>query len=698
MVKVKVTANSSDRTILPVKKKIVGSEKPKGQTTELSLTSSNTRILLVDDSNSTREILRKMLAPQPDFAVVGSFDNARTALSQIKTLNPDLVLMDVEMPEIDGLKATRAIMQQYPDSKIVILSSHIKEIYIKQAVNAGAKGYLLKSNSAAELIHGIRFVNKGYLHFSPGLFETLNLGETTSSSTSIAESQGLAPRRQSLVTSSTQPSTASSSEIVLASPSQIPSDDWSSQTKELIDTLPRVWTRGLFYFLAIFTVIALPWAILAQVDETGTAKGRLEPSGKTFIMDAPVAGTVAAIKVQTGDVVEAGQSLLELESDIITAELQQLQTQLAGQENQLNQLELLKKQLLLAVNTQEQETQAQKLEKQAQVAQARQQLQFYQKSYDSQKEEKLAQVNQAKQDIIYSQTALNSASKALVKAQKEIERYRQAWQEGVIAEVQVIEQENIIAEKQQAFDQAQSELQQAQLRLAEQQNSYAQVVRQAESDTEQAQLQLQEQEKSDRTLSHTGKLAILRSQEQLKNTESEIATLTTEIAQSESKIASAQYELKQRLLKAPVRGTVFDLPVKKSGEVLQPGDPVAEIAPEGSPLVVMAQMGTAESGSLTTGMPVKLKFDAYPFQDYGIITGKLTSISPTSRITKTEQGEVANYNLEIELERDCLPKADQCIPLRPGDTVTAEVIVRQRRIIDFILDPFKKLQQGGFEL
>ena len=698
MVKVKVTPNSSDRTILPVEKKIVGSKKPNRQTTELSLTSSNIRILLVDDSNSTREILRSYLAPQPDFAIVGSFDNARTALSQIKTLNPDLVLMDIEMPEIDGLKATRAIMQQYPDSKIIILSSHLKEIYIKQALDAGAKGYLLKTNSAAELIHGIRFVNKGYLHFSPGLFEALNLGEKTSSPPTMAESQGLAPQTPPLTKSSTQPSTASSSEIVLARPSQIPFDDWSSQTKELIDTLPRVWTRGLFYFLAIFTVIALPWAMLAQVDETGTAKGRLEPSGKTFIMDAPVAGTVAAIKVQIGDVVEAGQSLLELESDIIRAELQQLQTQLAGQENQLNQLELLKKQLLLTVNTQEQETQAQKLEKQAQVAQARQQLQFYQKSYDSQKEEKLAQVNQAKQDIIYSQTALNSATKALVKAQKEIERYRQAWQEGVIAEVQVIEQENIIAEKQQAFDQAQSELQQAQLRLAEQQNSYAQVVRQAQSDTEQAQLQLQEQEKSDRTLSHTGKLAILRSQEQLKNTESEIATLTTEIAQSESKIASAQYELKQRLLKAPVRGTVFDLPIKKSGEVLQPGDAVAEIAPEGSPLVVIAQMATAESGSLTKGMPVKLKFDAYPFQDYGIITGKLTRISPTSKITKTEQGEVANYNLEIELEGDCLPKADQCIPLRPGDTVTAEVIVRQRRIIDFILDPFKKLQQGGLEL
>jgi hemolysin D len=673
----------------------------------------NIGILVVDDSNFVREALRQYLATQPDFSILGSANNAYMALEQIKTLKPDLVLMDIEMPGIDGIEATKAITQQLEKTKVIVLSNYDEAHYVDRVLDAGAKGYLLKTTPLEDLVNSIRFVHKGYWQFSPGLLEKLDSDKAKANhpfllSREMAETSRLSSPTPLITTSANQSTTLGDADMIVTPPSHLQRQtqpyDWSSQTKELIDTLPRVWTRGLLYFLAIFTAIALPWAMFAKVDETGTAKGRLEPKGKTFILDAPVAGTVAKINVQTGDVIAAGQSLLKLESEQASSQLQQLQTKLTGQQTQLKQLELLKKQLLLAVNTQAQEAQGQRLEKQAQVAQAEQQLQFSQTSYSSQKSGKLAQLNQAKQNVIYSQTALNSAKNVLTKAQIEIERYRQAVKQGVISEVQLVEQENLIAEKQQAYDKAQSEFQQAKLRLAEQQNSYAQVIRQAESGIAKARLQLQQQEKGDRTLTYTGKLAVLKSREQLKNTESEIATLATEIAQSQSEIASAQYKLKQTVLKAPVKGTVFDLPIQKPGDVLQPGDKVAEIAPEDSPLVVIAQMVTTQSGSLAKGMPVKLKFDAYPFQDYGIITGKLTGISPTSTIIETQQGEVTNkvasynYNLEIKLDRDCLPTANKCIALRPGDTATAEVILRQRRVIDFIIDPFKKLQKGGLEL
>ncbi len=77
--------------------------------------------------------------------------------------------------------------------------------------------------------------------------------------------------------------------------------EWSEATQELLDALPQVWTRGLLYFLLVFVAIILPWAMFSEVDETGTARGRLEPKGNTVKLDAPVAGTVAEINVKEGE-------------------------------------------------------------------------------------------------------------------------------------------------------------------------------------------------------------------------------------------------------------------------------------------------------------------------------------------------------------------------------------------------------------
>ena len=246
------------------------------------------------------------------------------------------------------------------------------------------------------------------------------------------------------------------------------SDEWSYATKENLDTLPQVWTRGLLYFLVVFICIALPWAMLSKVDETGVAKGRLEPKGKTLILDAPVSGTVAAMPVKEGDFVEIGQPLLELESELIISELQQERERLEGQQNRLHQLELLKNQLLIAIGTQKQQNQAQELEKQAQVEQSRQNLESLKNSFHLQKEEKLAQVNQAQQELEHGKTAVHLAKIRWQYSQKEVERYRQAVEEGIVAEVQMSDREDRARERQRLYEQTQSDLEQAKLRLAEQ--------------------------------------------------------------------------------------------------------------------------------------------------------------------------------------------------------------------------------------
>ncbi|UKO97983.1 HlyD family efflux transporter periplasmic adaptor subunit [Nostoc sp. UHCC 0870] len=473
--------------------------------------------------------------------------------------------------------------------------------------------------------------------------------------------------------------------------------DWSFATKDLLDSVPQVWTRGLLYFLVVFVSVVLPWAMLSQVDETGTAAGRVEPQGKTIRLDSAVSGTVKEIRVREGEVVNQGQTLLLLDTDLIQAELRQIQDKLEGQLNRRSQLKSSQNQLVVAFTTQQQQNQSQALEKQSQIDQASQNLIALTNAYELQKSEKMTQVNQAKQNFGHSKTASNLMQSSLAIAQQEQARYRKLYQEGVIPEVNFVEKQELAKEKQKLFAQSQSDIQQAKLRVAEQQSSYERVVKQGKADITQAQLRLNEQQRSYQTLTRSAQLALLRIEEQQKNLQTEITTLNAEIAQTQRQIEGLNIQLAQRELKAPESGSIFQLPIAKAGAVVEPGTMIAEIAPVGSALIIRAQMPTTESGSLRKGLPVKLKFDAYPFQKYGVVVGELISISPTTTEVDTANGKVAAYNLEIALKQHCIKSDNKCIPLRPGETARAEVIVRQRRIIDFLLDPFRQLQAGGLK-
>ncbi|WP_392532622.1 HlyD family efflux transporter periplasmic adaptor subunit [Nostoc sp. C117] len=475
-------------------------------------------------------------------------------------------------------------------------------------------------------------------------------------------------------------------------------DDWSQITKESLDSFPQVWTRGLLYFLVVFVSIILPWAMLSKVDETGTARGRTEPKEKTIKLDSAVAGTVAQIRVKEGDYVKAGQTLLVLESELVKADFQQAQDKLEGQLNRLAQLNASKNQLFVSLATQQQQNQSQQLEKQTQIDQARQNLDALKNAYQLQKEEKLAQVNQAQQTLEHSKTTSKLAESSLISTQREVQRYSKLNKEGVVPEINVVEKEDIAKEKQKVYEQTQSDIEQAKLTLSEQKSSYERSIQQINTDIEQARLRLKEQERGYEALTRSNQLAVLKIAEQQKSLDTDITSLQSEIAQNKRQILSLRFQLGQREIRATSSGTLFHLPIEKAGSVVQPGTMVAEIASLNSPLIIRAQMATTESGSLRTGLPVKIKFDAYPFQDYGVVAGELIKISPTTTEIDTPNGKMAAYNLDISLKQSCIPSANKCIPFRPGDTASAEVIIRQRRIIDFLLDPFKKLQQGGVKL
>ncbi|VEP18398.1 Response regulator receiver protein [Hyella patelloides LEGE 07179] len=116
------------------------------------------RILLVDDQTLLCEVLKTWLEVEEDFQVIGVAHNGNEALSKIEMLQPDIVLMDIDMPEMDGLNATQIISERFPEVKVIFLSGHDEDDYLGKSLRAGAKGYLLKNTTAEELADKVRYV------------------------------------------------------------------------------------------------------------------------------------------------------------------------------------------------------------------------------------------------------------------------------------------------------------------------------------------------------------------------------------------------------------------------------------------------------------------------------------------------------------------------------------------------------------
>ena len=135
------------------------------------------KILLADDHNVLRKGLRRILEEQPDLEVVGEASDGRQAAQLAQTLKPDIVVMDIAMPLMNGLEATRQILQRNPSLNVLILSMYSDENYIVQVLRAGARGYLLKDTAEEDLITAVRTVAKGQPFFSPKIAKLL-LGDS----------------------------------------------------------------------------------------------------------------------------------------------------------------------------------------------------------------------------------------------------------------------------------------------------------------------------------------------------------------------------------------------------------------------------------------------------------------------------------------------------------------------------------------
>mgnify|MGYP000859074635 FL=1 len=134
---------------------------------------SKIRILLADDHGLVRKGLRFVLESEPGMEVVGEASDGREAVRMVEELNPSVVIMDIAMPNLNGIEATSQIAKRSPGTGVIMLSVHSDESYLLRALSAGAKGYLLKDSAELDVVRAVQAVSNGKPFFSPAIAKTL---------------------------------------------------------------------------------------------------------------------------------------------------------------------------------------------------------------------------------------------------------------------------------------------------------------------------------------------------------------------------------------------------------------------------------------------------------------------------------------------------------------------------------------------
>jgi DNA-binding NarL/FixJ family response regulator len=130
---------------------------------------ANLRLLLGDDHTLFRHGLRRILEDRPDWEIVGEAEDGRAAVRKAAALKPDVAIIDIGMPQLNGIDATRQIIKKVPGVRVLILSMHSDETYVTRALNAGATGYILKDSAGKDLIRAVAAVAEGRSFFSPAV-------------------------------------------------------------------------------------------------------------------------------------------------------------------------------------------------------------------------------------------------------------------------------------------------------------------------------------------------------------------------------------------------------------------------------------------------------------------------------------------------------------------------------------------------
>ncbi len=477
---------------------------------------------------------------------------------------------------------------------------------------------------------------------------------------------------------------------------------WSPDMQSLLDQPPSNLPLQLIFGGIVFCLSFTLWAWFGEIDKVGKAQGKLVPKGEAYKVESVESAKVSHIAVKEGQQVNAGQLIARLDSEQHGIEVERLKNLISSYQLELNQKRHLLKKVEVETQTHQLIAKAEVQGQESAIAAAIAAAEVNQELLTQRQSELTA--HSARQKRVQNLSALEQEKLEQLKSElreheQRLERLKPLEKEGAISQ-------EAIFQAQQAQRQSQQQLTDNKLQgissISEQIFQSEQALREMEGRITQSQGELvagkKEIERLQAELLHKTaerRRIELEAQQKVEQFKLEIGQTESKIAETKNKLATAENLLEKRSLRSPVAGTVLSSNVVNIGKVIQSGETVAEIAPQGAPLVLSAILPDQEAGFVKKGMTAQVKLDAYSYQDYGIIPGKVISVSAD---TKTDEKLGAVYRVEIELERNYVTEEHQKILFKPGQTATADIVIRQQRIIDVLLDPIKKLEQDGIDL
>lgn len=430
-------------------------------------------------------------------------------------------------------------------------------------------------------------------------------------------------------------------------PHQSPQGDnhWSDALQSVLEQPPPALPRYLISAGLLFTAIVGVWSWVGTVEEVSFAQGQLAPQGDVFRIQTTVGGEVTEILFSEGDVVQRGQKIAAIDSQLVEKEIRRLEESLNAFQLQLSQTEALIQQTLSEMNILGAISQADVSAKQSSLLQEKSTIATHQQMLSHYEDDRQAQAER-------------------------MNRLKELVDKGAFSNDQLFQLEHQLRERDRTITETTGNIDRSEA-----------IIQQLESELSQTQAMAEQQN--------------LLAREKLQQFQIEETNLRSKIRETKILLEKSETELEQMALIAPIKGAISTLEVSNLGEVLQPGETVAEIAPASVPLVLSAWLPSQEAGLVEVGMPVNIKFDAFPYQDYGVIEGNVLSISPDARV---DEKIGAAYEVEVSLAQDFVIHEDVQIPLKAGQTAQIEIVVDQRRIISLLLDPIRRLRKSNISL